>query len=99
MAIQVGSRVRSFDFENRDLAGVHACYIEGTVVAVGLFDEFKRDFRRYKIQVEREVFGGEEFWDFQPGESFVYPPVNGTARMMGGLTDGVVEIVEELAAV
>lgn len=98
MEIKIGDRVRSFDFEDRDLCGPRACYVEGTVVGVGTFPEFP-DCPRYKIAVEREVFGGEEHWDFEVGAAFVYPPVNGTRRMMGGVTGGVERMVGELTLV
>lgn len=90
--IEKGSRVRSFDFPSRDLEGERACYVEGTVVQVGRFPEFRRDHDRYKIRVEREVFGGEEHTDFQVGAAFVYPPVNGLMTWGNRYTDGVHKI-------
>lgn len=83
--IQIGSRVRSFDFEGRDLTGDRACYVEGTVTGIGRFDF--PDCDRYQIAVDKIIFGGEE-QSPETGQE-AYPPVNGTRRMMGGLTDGV----------
>jgi len=74
--ISVNDKVRSFDFAGRDLEGERACYIEGTVVAMG---EVIEGCARYEIMVERQVFGGKEL----TGEHSlvghpVYPPLNGT---------------------
>ena len=83
MAISVGDFVRSFDFpRHRDLDGDRACYMEGRVV------DFKEveGCRRYVIDVERCVFGGTEREKFAKR---IYPPVNGTRRMLGGVCDGV----------
>ena len=93
--IQVGSKVRSFDFADtgrngqvygRDLEGERACYIEGTVEG---FDEDNFDCRRYKIRVERRVFSGKEDAKVDPREAHVYPPVNGTPTMLGRVTNNV----------
>ena len=81
MSVQVGDRVRSFDFGNaRDLEGDRACYVEGRV------EDFvsHEGCRRYKILVERCVFAGED--DDRRVGSYVFPPVNGTPTMFGGLT-------------
>ena len=93
--ITVGSKVRSFDFADtlrdgteygRDLEGERACYVEGTVVG---FDDENFDCRRYKIQVERRVFGGKADDKVDPREAVVYPPVNGTPTMLGRVTNNV----------
>ena len=91
--IVVGSRVRSFDFPyNRDLEGDRACYVEGTVEAMGWMDDF-RDCPRYKIKVERKVWGGENVSLSREEETHhVFPPVNGTPRLGGDVCDGVVLI-------
>ena len=85
--IQVGDRVRSFDFIQgdfgRDLEGERACYIEGEVVG---FDHVE-GCDRYRILVEREVFGGDQFYH-RVGR-LVYPPVNGTPKLFGGVCDNV----------
>ena len=78
MAIHVGNRVRSYDFQN-----VRDCFVEGVVVAI----ERHEGCKRYKIQVERKVWSGEEVED--PYRGFVFPPVNGTQRLFGGECDGV----------
>tara|TARA_A100001037_G_C14961359_1_gene549516 strand:- start:285 stop:545 length:261 start_codon:yes stop_codon:yes gene_type:complete len=79
--IQVGDKVRSFDFANsRDIDGERACYVEGRV------EEFvtRQGCQRYRILVERCVFGGKEV-DGRAG-TYVFPPVNGTPTPFGGLT-------------
>ena len=90
--IQVGDKVRSFDFAEafddgeqfgRDLEGERACYVEGVVEA---FVD-REGCPRYEIRVELDVFGGEES-DRRVG-NLVYPPVNGTPRLFGGACDNV----------
>ncbi len=91
--IQVGDIVRSFDFpdHNRDLTSPLACFVDGEVVDIGRFDfgyvgSGSRSCDRYQIRVIRRVFGGAD----EPfADEFVYPPVNGTRRYLGGVTDGV----------
>lgn len=83
-AIVPGTRVRSFDFDSRDLTGERACFVEGTVVG---FCEIG-GCTRYDIIVDRRVFGGQEgSWVDR-----VFPPVNGTPNMRGGVCNGVVAI-------
>ena len=85
--IQVGSKVRSFDFDaapgGRSLEGPRACYVEGTVI--GFVKHEGCD--RYEIRVERDVFGGEDS-DRRIGR-VVIPPLNGTPSMLGGTTNFV----------
>ena len=81
MDITVGTKVRSFDFDGRDLEGERACYAEGKVVG---FEKLE-GCERYVIEVTRRVFGGDE--DDRRGK--IYPPVNGTPTWMGRVTDGV----------
>ena len=85
--IQVGDRVRSFDFVQgdfgRDLEGERACYVEGVVEA---FVE-REGCPRYELRVEREVFGGDQF--YHRAGRLVYPPVNGTPKLFGGVCDNV----------
>lgn len=83
-AIKVGDRVRSFDFDDRDLEGERACYVEGRV------EEIVESgwCQRYAIRVERRVFGGEEIAEGY--EDMVYPPVNGTKFVLrGSVASGV----------
>lgn len=86
--IQVGDRVRSFDFPgfNRYVDGPHACYVEGTVEEIGPF-LFECD--RYKIRAEVRVFRGERI---TPEGPYFYPPLNGTETMFGEIMDGVEKI-------
>lgn len=94
--ITVGSRVRSFDFDSRDLVGDRACYVEGTITSVGC--AMAGDAcPRYEIAVDRIVFGGKDY--DVPAEMVVYPPMNGIRKLLSGdLTDGV-ELVQEVAYV
>jgi hypothetical protein len=83
--IQVGSKVRSFDFpHNQDISGERACYVEGEVEG---FKEVE-GCQRYIIRVDLKVFGGKEE-DILGRYPYVYPPVNGTPRMLGGVTNFV----------
>jgi hypothetical protein len=84
MSISVGDRARSFDFDrSRDVSGERACYVEGEVVA---FDHVE-GCRRYRILVDRDVFGGEE--ESTRVGLFITPPVNGTPKSFGGTTNFV----------
>ena len=76
--IKVGNRVRSYDFESS-----RECYIEGVV------EGFKKleGCERYVIRVGRKVWAGEEVED--PYRGLVYPPVNGTPKLFGGVCNSV----------
>ena len=95
--IKAGDRVRSFDFEGRDLTGERACYQEGMVLGIGRF-EFP-DCDRYQIFVQRRIWAGapEELSGSDPVDSrLIYPPVNGTPTYFRNrLTDGV-ELLNEV---
>ncbi len=89
--IQVGDKVRSFDFAEtfddgtqirRELEGKMACYVEGIVTAINK----DMSYHRYEIVVNRDVFGGKES-ERRVG-NVVYPPVNGTPGMFS-VCDGV----------
>ena len=92
MAISVGNRVRSFDFAEsfddgaqfgRDLTGERACFVEGVVVGI----ESHGGCDRYIIDVDRDVFGGEE--STRRLAQRVMPPVNGTPTWSGRTTNFV----------
>jgi hypothetical protein len=92
--IELGARVRSFDFAHhdgigRDLEGERAAYVEGVVE--GSCEDFG-DCTRYAIRVERQVAGGLEV-DHLVGER-VFPPLNGTKTWLGSETCGVEKIVD-----
>ena len=80
--IQVGDRVRSFDFsgspDGHSLSGDCACYVEGQVEELVEVE----GCLRYRILVERDVFGGEE--ESTRVGRYMHPPVNGTPRLIGG---------------
>ena len=91
--IQVGDKVRSFDFADtfddgkqfgRDLEVDRACYVEGEVEG---FKEVE-GCQRYIIRVDHKVFGGKEE-DILGRFPYVYPPVNGTPKLFGGVCDNV----------
>lgn len=83
--IKVGDKVRSFDFECRDLTGPRACYAEGVVARITPPIE---GCARYQIAVSRVVFRGEES---VPEGEYIYPPVNGTTNWMNDMTTNGVE--------
>jgi len=97
--ISIGDRVRSFDFEGhpsaRALEGESACFVEGVVrnITNPEVDTMFRDCAHYEIRVDRRIFGGVET---EVVGGLVYPPVNGTTRLFGGVTD-FVELVEAAA--
>ena len=78
----IGDRVRSFDFDCHDLEGERACYMEGQITGV---DQFEGCWR-YKIEVRRSIFRGQEMSDFP---SVIFPPINGTPTWTGRVTGGV----------
>ena len=82
-SIKVGDKVRSFDFQSKDLTGERACFVEGTVENCPVLE----GCHRYAIRVETSVFGGKE--DKRRVGSVVYPPINGTPSLFGGVTDFV----------
>lgn len=81
--IRIGSKVRSFDFDERSLEGPRACYVEGVVI--GFINHEGCD--RYEIRVERDVRRGEDS-DRRIGR-VVIPPLNGTPSTIGGTTNFV----------
>lgn len=76
--IKVGNLVRSYDFPHD-----RKCYVEGIVEAL----TEKEGCERYMIRVTRKVWAGEEVAD--PIREHVYPPVNGTPKLFGGVTNYV----------
>ena len=90
-AALVGQRVRSFDFDGRDLTGDRACYVEGVVEGITdpLTDRHFSDCPRYKIRVDRVIWQGQKQSPRGAGPSESYPPINGTPRLFGDETSGV----------
>jgi hypothetical protein len=94
--IQIGDRVRSFDFPDNILSREeanpeHSCYAEGVVESVTdpkTHPEF-RDCARYAIRVDKRLFGGSTERDQGLVGELVFPPVNGTPSTLGGITNGV----------
>jgi hypothetical protein len=89
VSIQVGDRVRSFDFFSREVEGEAACFVEGVVrnITNPVIDTMFRDCAHYEIRVDRRIFAGVEVEEMIGG--LVYPPVNGIPKTFGGVTDGV----------
>lgn len=91
VTINVGDKVRSYDFPDDSRADARGCYIEGVVEAIGLFEFDNRSCERYRIRVtDRKWLGKTEYVT----ERHVYPPVNGTpiAGRPGQVTFSVVKI-------
>lgn len=89
--INVGDSVRSFDFDSHDLTGDRACYVEGVVEAIVKMEGCDR----YAIRMTRRVFAGVEQaaqWWPRREDGMFYPPVNGTKKLFGGVTNGVEKI-------
>lgn len=90
--IQVGDRVRSFDFpRSREYEGARACFVEGVVEAITdpATHEFFGDCPRYVVRVDRRVFSGNECTGENDTGELVFPPVNGLGTLFGDTTDGV----------
>jgi hypothetical protein len=85
VAIKIGDKVRSFDFESRDLTGSRAAFIEGNVVGFLVIE----GCTRYEIAVSSRVFRG---LSEAISTAKVYPPLNGTRKLFGGVTNGVERI-------
>jgi hypothetical protein len=84
--VLIGDRVRSFDFQDhKELEGARACYMEGQVTGI----EMMEGCWRYKIEVRKCVSRGEVREDYP---SVIYPPLNGTPRLLGGECNGVEKI-------
>ena len=92
MCLNVGERVRSFDFDSRALEGKSACFVEGVIEGIGKFED-GLDCERYKIKVDRQVYAGEELVGERSLVGFyVFPPKNGVRKLFGGECNAVVKI-------
>lgn len=97
--IRTGDTVRSHDFPDIFLDPNNtreSCYYEGIVAGIspvvrGDVVGF-RDCARYAIRITRRVFAGKEV---ECDDAYVFPPLNGTKRSLGGECLGV-ELVEAL---
>jgi hypothetical protein len=78
--IEVGDWVRSYDFEFHDDS-----YVLGRVIATGIE---MGGCPRYEIQPFKRV-SGEMGLKGSINRENVFPPVNGTAHIFGGYTNGV----------
>lgn len=94
--IQIGDRVRSFDFAKthngkkygRELSGDRACYVEGVVNKIVHMDGCDR----YEIKVDLIMSGGKLQKEDTP--TFVYPPVNGIK--IAGSEERLTDFVEKI---
>lgn len=87
-AIEVGSRVRSFDFPHVgskgdlwgfDETGERACWVDGIVEAIG--EDVREGCPRYRIAVVDHMLGGKPLSEGRR-PSHIFPPANGT-RIIG----------------
>jgi hypothetical protein len=96
--IAIGQPVRSYDFApglkgntrpdyGMDDTGPQANWIEGEVVAIG--KEVIEGCPRYTINPYIRCRSGKI--ERHDGEGYIYPPVNGTRSILGGVTCGVVK--------
>lgn len=89
---KVGDNVRSHDFDERDITGPNACYVEGIVESIephpmgggGNFVKFK---------ISKKIFGGKEI-ERTVGE-YNWVPQNGSYSIMGQTTNIVLIDPEE----
>ena len=87
--IKVGDKVRSFDFDCKELDTINSCFVEGIVESIeghpmGGGGEY------LKFKISRKVFGGKERTETL-GE-FNWVPQNGQETWLGKVTDNVVKI-------
>ena len=75
-----GDKIRSFDFDSKDLEGNNACYIEGVVEAI-TEHPVSGGGRYYKFKCTRKIFGGKEIKESIGDE--VYAPLNGMKTWTG----------------
>lgn len=98
--IQIGSCVRSYSFafglkgNDRPLGledkGERASWFEGIVRSIGEIEI--EGCPRYKIEVKLKRSAGEITEATERDPEYVYPPVNGTRSILGGVTCGVLVI-------
>ncbi len=79
----INSKLRSYDFEH-----TKTCYIEGTLLGF----ERLEGCDRYIIRVEKVVFSNQEEANSSLLNNNVYPPVNGTPKLFGGVCN-LVELI------
>lgn len=94
--IHIGTKVRSHDFAfglkgtkdplGMDTEGERASFVEGTVEAIG--NETIEGCARYTIKPKIRCVRGE-FERLPDSEGLIYPPLNGTRSMLGGVTCNV----------
>jgi len=86
--IKINDKVRSFDvYDNRELVGKRAFYVEGVVTDFTTMEGYKR----YEIMVSRTVFAGRVHEETDV--VYVYPAVNGQPYFLG--TTDYVELIQE----
>jgi hypothetical protein len=87
--IKVGDKVRSFDFDCKEVDTINSCFVEGIVESIeghpmGGGGEF------VKFIITKKVFSGEET-DRSVGE-YNWVPQNGQKQWTGKLTNNVIKI-------
>ena len=87
--IKVGDKVRSYDFPHS-----REYWYEGVVEG---FQEIE-GCDRYKIRIEKQFVEGKEVEvnAYLLGDDglYIYPPINGTRRALGGICNGVDLLIE-----
>lgn len=94
-AIEVGTRVRAFDFAEvlgetiygLSTTGDRVAYMEGIVEAIG--EDVIEGCPRYRIRIEQVVRGANASAP-RDYEKTIFPPLNGTPTVFGRATFGVV---------
>jgi hypothetical protein len=87
--IKVGDKVRSFDFDCKEVDTINSCFVEGIVESIeghpmGGGGEF------IKFEITRKVFSGEETNRSVGEHNWV--PQNGQKQWTGKLTNNVIKI-------
>ena len=73
--LEVGDKVRSYDFERIDGLGKD-CYIEGIIEGIVRLPH--NSHHSYKLKATKRIFGGKDVTHKM--EDYYYPPVNGIKK-------------------
>ena len=87
--IKVGDKVRSFDFDCKEVDTINSCFVEGVVESIeGHPQGGGGEYLKFKIS--RKIFSGEEIT--QTIGDFNWVPQNGQKTWTGKLINNVVKI-------
>ena len=87
--IKVGDKVRSFDFDCKELDTINSCFVEGVVENIE-GHPMSGDGEYLKFKISRKIFGGKEIP--QTIGDYNWVPQNGQMTWLGKVTDNVVKI-------